>query len=875
MVDYIKRYYTRVVVNHKVDSTMYRVILPVSNLDIKHELSSVSKATFEFWEPPFSINTGEFSEFAKLKQNTSTESSPYCVDLNGDSLEIYISKQEFDSSYKNYLVFYGTIYNFNIEFDNKESLIKPRYSVTAYGAGKRLEDYYRPVKLGATLTGIQLQTVLSEILSVGLATSYDDSDNIIGNIGLSKGKDIKNYHDLLQEILNDADSDFYINTFWNESTLESGIHLVSKAGKEPEFTVIPSMGVGIEYDATKILNQVTVFGAPSIQFKVRLSDNSEVDGNDATFTDGLDHSTDGRYPFVWVCNTPDTKWQPYTRKKGNQALKTWTSTAPVNDNAAWNYSDKPHTIRLEVIDANTWLFDFGEGGKMHFALKYKVPAQLEKSFPYSATLNEYELGLRIRCYCKSGGYYENLLKLTGARYRFEENEWKFDYLWSDIVVGFNLYDYTSWEAKPTNNIYPNWNEIVCIEFYPIDPFNRVDPNNHASADVWIDDFSLDNFQVMGTAYDAPSQAKYGIRNMEPLKDYELLKNEYALAVASPIVAAYKNPVINVKNVSVDPDEVFEVMHPDKQGIAKWKYALGSFVRVGFDESSTIVASSQIRSINFSSKDQMLSCSVDLGKRFIPDVSKTFRMMSSLLKRLDFDIESFKNIIVAQSVLDSPLTPSTLLDVAQDFGVELELYYQRASLFSTTANWEWTGFPTISLCDSFGYVKKGTGVCYAKHKSNTLPLNSDFWFRVDIKPEFKAGSGNIIMLAGSYYNFGAGELLETAFDGVGFLLGLDGANVKVYACQIGYGGLVPDVYSAIKNDANIIATIPNNTSIRIMFRVDYVQSKVYYYVNDLMNAVKSFDYDTQYLSSPASLCVMVMDGEMEINMYNGVLARRIY
>jgi len=197
--------------------------------------------------------------------------------------------------------------------------------------------------------------------------------------------------------------------------------------------------------------------------------------------------------------------------------------------------------------------------------------------------------------------------ITGSYYQYD---------WFQIKIPITkLFSPTDYTEAGT----PDWNEIEVIGLGINSPLC----DSGREAYLWIDDMSIDTcyYGIYGNDISINS---FGIRELE-LRRPNLVDNEACTIGCSLIVEAYKDPLVNITDLSVSRN---------------FDCSIGS--RVNF-QSGDLDTSVDLRRITQTIEDFELTTELELSNRYIPSVDKMMSVFQRQLDALNYNIEAWKDI----------------------------------------------------------------------------------------------------------------------------------------------------------------------------------------------------------------------------------------
>ena len=368
-----------------------------------HNIKVVKSLTEEPWYAEIKwVDNGELG-------NTIEPDTIYC----GDTIEIYSGTIATDLE----LLFRGRIYNIGEEYSSLDKGIykfNPERYIEAY-RGKILQDNERYAVVPADYDRTQFVELAEDAKNNGLIAGYTIwVDNGIRRCRKRSGK--RSYWELLREIAEDADWDFYVD---NDNTL----HIFPRQHSIYPGSIVPKFVFKTEYDATNIINSIEIYGAAQITI-----------GSDSEYTE----------------NT--INWEGYNLTKDTEVRAVGTVSIRASSTG---------TVALKRQFDST--LDLSTGGMLHFRYKY---------WAEGVTSDTRENSLRIEFYTDSNNYFQKEIGVAGGRVWRIGNTGAYQFQFSEINIGFNIYDEEGYNIIGS----PKWENIsslaICV-IYPVGSNNTL------------------------------------------------------------------------------------------------------------------------------------------------------------------------------------------------------------------------------------------------------------------------------------------------------------------------------------------------------------------------------------------------------------------
>ena len=316
------------------------------------------------------------------------------------------------------LLFRGRVYNIGEEYSSLDKGIykfSPERYIEAY-RGKILQDNERREAIPAGTDRAQFVELAEDALNRGLISGYTIwVESGIKNCRKRNGK--RSYWDLLKEIAEDADWDFYVdndnilNIFPRQCSIYPG-------------SIVPKFVFKTEYDATNIINSIEIYGAAQVTI-----------GSDTEYTE----------------NTLNWEGNNLTEDTETKAVGTVSIRGSSSGNVALKRS----------FDTT---LDLSTGGMLHFRYKYTA---------WGIDSNPRENSLRIEFYTDSSNYFSKEIGIPGGRcYTDPDIGRVYQFNFAEAKIAFNVYDPEGYTIVGS----PKWHEISSIAicaFYPVGVLNML------------------------------------------------------------------------------------------------------------------------------------------------------------------------------------------------------------------------------------------------------------------------------------------------------------------------------------------------------------------------------------------------------------------
>ncbi|RLF21230.1 MAG: hypothetical protein DRN15_11520, partial [Thermoprotei archaeon] len=390
---------------------------------------------------------------------------------------------------------------------------------------------------------------------------------------LRKREKKQTYWNALQEIARDADWDFYVDNGGTLVAFPRGLHTYNGI-------IRPDFRARIEYDDSRIINSITVQGRSAI-----------TKGSDSQYTES-DWST------YW--SGDNVQEETSTVRAGSKAVRFYRQY--VGPKAVFKFPS-PEDLSL--------------GGRLHFALFVEC---LNVDSPNATSLE-------IRFYTDENDYFVKDLGISGGK-RWKAYSWagvapkNYKLNWSEIGVGFNLYDPEGYAE--VNN--PSWKSISSISIelkYPYGDHNY----------MIIDDFYFTDFEVRASASDSLSISKYGLRAGPALRDGNIRNTLEAQVVADALLNLYKNPTKFVADVEVE--DIFNL-------------PLGYEATIELYGEKVVAT---VRELRYEFDGKMLRETADFGERYLPKIEYIFQDAIALLRAANWNVELFRKMFADMAIID--------------------------------------------------------------------------------------------------------------------------------------------------------------------------------------------------------------------------------
>jgi len=305
---------------------------------------------------------------------------------------------------------------------------KPEKYIEAFGMGKPLQDNEMRVSVPAGSDVEQFNYVVDKAIEEGLISGKTIYPNQIKS-NLRKRRGRKSYWDILKDIAQDADWDFYVD---NDGTL----HAFPRGIYESSYTIVPDFRAKVEWDDTKIINTIEVRGRAIKQI-----------GDDETYSDD-------NLLYYWTGTNVE---KDSDAKVGNYCVK------------AYQENNSP----ILVFHPGETL-DLSAGGKIHLYLKY---------YSIGTTEATNEATLEVKAYTDDTNYFVTQYLISGGRKHYEEFEY-YALHWKLFYIPFNFYDPEGWTEVGD----PKWEEISSISFKMLYPIGLT--NSMYIDDFYISDIDI-------------------------------------------------------------------------------------------------------------------------------------------------------------------------------------------------------------------------------------------------------------------------------------------------------------------------------------------------------------------------------------------------
>jgi len=187
--------------------------------------------------------------------------------LCGNTLEIYADTSDGSTDDMN-LLFRGRITRTGEEFTGGFNEKSERF-IEAFGYGKQLQSVYRDKKVTSGFAENMLSTIATELSLNGYIAGYEITQ--LSNIKCRASSENQTYWDLLRNICQDANWDFYVD---NGNTL----HLFSMGAMTYSTAITPDFMASYEWNCDNMVNSIEVIGASTCHL-----------GSDSEFSDGFEN----------------------------------------------------------------------------------------------------------------------------------------------------------------------------------------------------------------------------------------------------------------------------------------------------------------------------------------------------------------------------------------------------------------------------------------------------------------------------------------------------------------------------------------------------------------------------------------------------------
>jgi len=606
--------------------------------------------------------------------NTIVPNSIYC----GDTIEIYAGTLPSSST----LLFRGRIFKIGSEYTG-DYKVYPEHKITAYGFLKDLMGYYRRGNISSNKASTILTNLAIELKNKGVISDY--SINVVSDPTVKKISGDKSYHEIIEQICNDANLFYYVD---HNKVLKIG----SKGSGTLNGVLTPDFQASIEWDTSNIINTLNILGSPTYQI-----------GSDLEYSEDTTNWT-GYYGTIYGGNT--------ILAQTTVSLDSTLVSPDVGDFGI--RVQAMSTICVSLMRTFDTALDLSYGGNIHFVLSngcrnnpsilaYEVTRAL---FP---TRNVY----RLCAYNDYFNYFYTTITVSGGSWKKVITN-PFDYFDFEnrivsMDIGYNNLDDVNWLTMGN----PSWNSISVVGWHLLEPLGS------EYSFLVIDDFYFKDQELHVSYANSQSVSKYGVREGQPIRDSDITSEEIAQLIAQRLVNAYSKPTLKALNIRVDPDKI-------------WSLPLGynATISVG-----GINAVSVIDNIKFSCDGKNLSGDLDLSDVYVPKIENIFKKMKSLLDYVNWDIGKFKSIAQHYALLDNPTDLYGWERVSNDLGFDLETNYQKYDLLNSSSDYDIHSYTGCTFAITFGrltvYSKDGNEA-YGLAKYETFDNDETWRLRVQAR-----------------------------------------------------------------------------------------------------------------------------------------------